>query len=128
MRAFSSLAPISEVYSSESMHVGNKIDYAGLIKRDAGILSVWSDRKFTLRIGESQKAQLVILKNQGTTEQVLFVNQLKMTKKCTIMDDKPCFGIVIGEKKYLISVKNIHECQKFHAELSQVKKMEKELV
>jgi hypothetical protein len=63
MRAFSSLAPISEVYSNDSMHIGNKIEYIGLIKRDAGLLTVWSSRKFVLRVGDTQKAELAIIKN-----------------------------------------------------------------
>jgi hypothetical protein len=108
------------------MHIASKIDYTGLIKRDAGLLTVWSNRNFTLRIGDSQRAELLILKNQATVEEVLFLTQLKITKKCTVIEDKPCFGIVMDDKKkYLFSLKNIHECQKFHAELTHVKKMEK---
>lgn len=106
------------------MHIPAKIDYIGLIKRDAGLLTVWSARNFTLRIGDSQKAELVILKNQNVVEEVLFLNKLKITKKYTILEDKPCFGIVMEDnKKYLLSVKNIHECQKFHAEMMHIKKM-----
>jgi hypothetical protein len=56
MRAFTSLSPISEVYSTESMYFGNKIEYSGLIKRDSGFLTTWNARTFLLKIGDSQKA------------------------------------------------------------------------
>lgn len=50
------------------MHIASRIDYTGLIKRDAGLLTVWNARNFTLRIGDSQKAEVVILKNHKNVE------------------------------------------------------------
>ncbi len=53
---------------------------------------------------------------------------LKVTSKCTKIEDYPCFGVVAdNNRKFLISLPNIHECQKFHAELIYVKKIAKEL-
>lgn len=63
IKVFSSLFQISEVYSTESMYIGNKIEYTGLIKRDAGLFTMWIARKFTLRVGETQRAELAISKN-----------------------------------------------------------------
>lgn len=49
-RVFQSLPPISEVYSTESMYLGGKIEYNGLIRRDSGLLSIWNSRYFMLEI------------------------------------------------------------------------------
>lgn len=109
IKEFSSLAPISEVYSTESMHLPNKIEYNGLLKRDAGLLTMWQNRTFTLRIGQSEKAELIISKHEAVAEEKLYLSKLKLTKKCTLIDATPCFGVVMENgKKYLLSLKNIH--------------------
>jgi hypothetical protein len=96
--------------------MGNKIEYEGLIKRDSGLLAVWNARRFVIRMGDSHKAELTIFKNKDSIEEVLLLNQLKITLKSMIIDEKPCFGIVTNDqKKYLLSVKNVHECHRFHA-------------
>lgn len=98
------------------MYIGSKIEYAGLIKRDSGLLSLWNPRNFILRIGDTQKAELSILKSEKIVEEVLTVSQLKLTKKCTVIENLPCFGVVLENgKKYLLAVRNIHDCQRFHA-------------
>lgn len=56
------LAPISEVYSTESIYVENRLDYSGFIKRDSGILSAWHARNFYVDTTLGKNMRLVISK------------------------------------------------------------------
>jgi hypothetical protein len=56
------LAPISEVYSTESIYVGSRLDYSGFIKRDSSILSVWHARNFYVDTTLGKNMRFVISK------------------------------------------------------------------